>query len=156
MNTETTTRMDAIVELWRERIKPGITKALEMTPEDKMDWKPGDTFMTFGEVFLHIARTSGWWYTEFMKGQERQPLDEEFGYSKQELAKQLEEHWARMEQFFAEPDEAFEKIYQIKREGKIHTFSGCWVVVHMLEHDIHHRCQINQYLRILGITPPAV
>ena len=156
MNTETATRMDAIVELWRASIKPGITKALDLTPDDKMNWKPEDTFLTFGEVFLHIAQTSGWWYDEFMKGLKREELDEEFGWSKQELAEQLEEHWASMEQFFAEPDEVFEKIYQIEHEGKIHKFSGYWVFIHMLEHDIHHRCQINQYLRILGITPPEV
>ena len=58
MNTETTTHMDAIVELWRVSIKLGIAQALELTPDDKMDWKPEDTFLTFGEVFLHIARTS--------------------------------------------------------------------------------------------------
>ena len=156
MNTKTTTLMDATVELWRESIKPGISKALKLTPEDKMSWKPEETFLTFGDVFLHIARTSGWWYGEFMHGRKRKPVEEGFGYTKKELAEQLEEHWERMEQFFAEPDEALEKIYQIEHEGKIHEFSGCWVLIHMLEHDIHHRCQINQYLRILGITPPQV
>lgn len=27
---------------------------------------------------------------------------------------------------------------------------------HLLMHDIHHRSQINQYLRILGIKPSAI
>jgi uncharacterized damage-inducible protein DinB len=156
MTTESKTLMEAIMELWRESIKPGITKALELTPEDKMNWKPEESFLTFGEVFLHIARTSGWWFGEFMHGRKRKPVDEKFGYTKKELAEQLEEHWARMEQFFAEPIEAFEKVYQIEHDGKIHKFSGCWVFIHLLEHDIHHRSQINQYLRILGITPPQV
>jgi uncharacterized damage-inducible protein DinB len=156
MFTESTSLMQAVMVQWRESIKPGIMTALNLTPEDKLDWKPGDTFLTFREVFLHIARTSGWWYTEFMKETKREPLSDDFVPSKQELAGQLEKHWDRLEQLFVEPDEALKKIYQIEHEGKTYKFTGHWILVHLLEHDIHHRCQINQYLRMLGITPPEV
>jgi uncharacterized damage-inducible protein DinB len=156
MLTESTTLMQAVMAQWRESIKPGIIKALDLTPEDKLDWKPGDTFLTFREVFLHIARTSGWWYTEFMKEMKREPLGDDFVPSKQELAGQLDEHWDRLEKLFAEPDEVLERIYQIEHEGTAYRLSGYWVLVHLLEHDIHHRCQINHYLRMLDITPPEV
>ncbi len=156
MFTESISLMQTVMIQWRESIKPTIHQALDIVPDDKMDWAPGENMLSFGEVFLHIARTSGWWYTEFMKEQKREPLDDEFNYSKQELAEQLEEHWDRLEQFFAEPDEVVEKIYQIEHEGKSYKISGYWILIHLFEHDIHHRSQINQYLRVLGITPPEI
>ena len=156
MAFDSTSLMEATVALWKESIKPNINDALGLVPEDKMDWAPGENMLTFADTFLHIGRTSGWWYSEFMKGQKRELLPDDYGKSKQELAEQLEEHWARMELFFEEPDEIMQKLHEIEHEGKLYQISGYWVLVHMFEHDIHHRSQINQYFRVLGITPPKI
>jgi uncharacterized damage-inducible protein DinB len=52
--------------------------------------------------------------------------------------------------------EVFGENLPIHRQGKTRTVEGYWIFTHLLEHDIHHRSQINQYLRLLGIQPPDV
>ena len=150
------------IKLWRERIKRTIYEALDLTPEDKLDWRPAEKMLTLGQVFLHIAETSDWWYDDFMKGDPVVELSTNVSKCppKDQLRKYLDEHWERMERFFDEPPEALAQVYHREgvyegREYKI-DFDGNWVFTHMLEHDVHHRCQINQYLRILGIQPPRV
>ena len=31
-----------------------------------------------------------------------------------------------------------------------------WVLDHVQEHEIHHRAQLNLYLRLMGIQPPSI
>ena len=35
-------------------------------------------------------------------------------------------------------------------------FTLHWILDHVQEHEIHHRAQLNLYLRIMGITPPSI
>lgn len=150
------------VRLWRERIKKTIDEALELAPDDKLDWMPAENMLSLGNVFLHIPETSDWWYDCVLLGKEAIELafPGKKCPPKEQVKKHLDEHWARLERFFAEPPAILEKIHsrEVDLEGRKWTFegSGFWVFMHLLEHDIHHRCQINQYLRILGIKPPRV
>ncbi|MFH1700999.1 MAG: DinB family protein [Candidatus Zixiibacteriota bacterium] len=144
------------IKLWRKYIKPNINDSLSFAPDDKLDWAPAEGMMTFGQVFVHIAETSDWWYDEVMKNNISVELTSKTIESKKEIAAHLDAHWNRMDRFFSEPQEALEKQYSFKHEDKTFTFSGNWIFTHLLEHDSHHRSQIHQYLRILGITPPRV
>ena len=150
------------IRLWREWIKKNLYEALELTPDDKLDWMPAENMLTLGQIFLHIAQTSDWWYDDFMKGDPVVELATKGQKCppKATVKKHLDEHWERMEQFFAEPPEVLEKEYYREGEHRGRQFkvrkNGYWLFAHLLEHDIHHRCQINQYLRILGIKPPQI
>jgi uncharacterized damage-inducible protein DinB len=35
-------------------------------------------------------------------------------------------------------------------------FTLHWILDHVQEHEIHHRAQLNLYLRLLGIAPPSI
>jgi uncharacterized damage-inducible protein DinB len=145
----------SLITMWRESIRPRVNQALELTPEDKLDWAPVEKMISLGNIFLHFAETSDWWYDEVMKGCNSVELAVGSCSPKSEIVKHLNAHWERMERFFAEPPDVLEKTYEVKRKDKTYTFTGNWIFVHLFEHDIHHRSQINQYLRILGITPPG-
>jgi uncharacterized damage-inducible protein DinB len=158
MYFESNPLMKRQVQLWRRFIKANLTEALEKTPEDKLDFIPAKDMIPLGKIFLHIAEVSDWWYDDFMKGKpgtELATMDSPTP-TKEEVTKHMEEHWERMERFFAEPEEVFKKSYQRKLGKRTIEYDGWWVFSHMLEHDIHHRCQIHQYLRILGIKPPEL
>ncbi|MEE9443446.1 MAG: DinB family protein [candidate division Zixibacteria bacterium] len=144
------------IELWRKYIRPNINESLRLTPDDRLDWAPAEGMMTLGQVFVHIAETSDWWYDEVMKKNISVELTNKTIEDKKEVSTHLEAHWNRMERFFSEPREALEKLYSFTHKGKTFTFSGNWIFTHLLEHDSHHRSQIHQYLRILDITPPKV
>ncbi|PKK84014.1 MAG: hypothetical protein CVT49_06200 [candidate division Zixibacteria bacterium HGW-Zixibacteria-1] len=148
------------VEYWRGPYKKALMAAFEQMPEDKLDWTPAENMIPLGQVFLHICETSDWWYADIMKGKASVELAVRGQKCppKADIAKHLDEHWQRLERFFAESPEILDKMYIREgvhegRQWKIEK-NGYWIFTHILEHDIHHRSQIFHYLRILGIKPP--
>jgi len=158
MLSENNSLLESQIKFWRERLRPTLNQALELVPDDKLNWAPAEKMISLGNVFLHISECSDWWYDEVMK--EKKAIELAFADkpcpSKEKLMDHLKNHWERMERFFADSPEVLSKTYQIEHEGKIHHLDGYWIFTHLLEHDIHHRSQINQYLRILGIVPPKI
>lgn len=144
------------IKFWKEQIKPTLTEALKKAPANKLNWAPAPGMIPLGLIFLHIAECSDWWYDEVMKKNTAVELALGKAPSKAVIAKHLRNHWIRLDRFFAEPPKALGTVYSIKRQTKTHKYSGAWIFTHLLEHDLHHRSQINQYLRILGITPPEI
>ncbi|MCJ7457481.1 MAG: DinB family protein [candidate division Zixibacteria bacterium] len=146
------------MKFWRESLKPTLNQALELAPIDKLDWAPADKMIPLGKLFIHISEASDWWYDEVMKGKTLtgRAYADKPSPAKETIAHYLETHWERMERLFSEPSEVLGKTYKIEHEGKTHSLDGYWIFTHLLEHDIHHRSQINQYLRILGIAPPKI
>jgi uncharacterized damage-inducible protein DinB len=41
-------------------------------------------------------------------------------------------------------------------DGIERTYTVHWILDHVQEHGIHHRAQLNLYLRMLGIEPPSI
>lgn len=158
MLSENNPLLENQIKFWRESIKTGLNRALELAPEDKLNWAPAEKMISLGNVFLHVAECSDWWYDEVMKGKKAIELAfaDKACPSKEEIMQHLKTHWDRMERFFSEPSSVLGKTYKIEHEGKTHSLDGYWTFTHLLEHDIHHRSQINQYLRILGIAPPKI
>jgi uncharacterized damage-inducible protein DinB len=148
------------IELWRESIKPTLTAALQSVPADKLDWAPGGGDMiTLGNIFLHISECSDWWFDEVMnkqKSKELVPSARSAAPLKADIANHMEAHWERMERFFAGNPQILAQEYQYTGRDGTYTRTGYWIFTHLLEHDIHHRSQINQYLRILGVEPPEI
>ena len=147
------------IKLWRESIKPTLTKALELTPEDKLDWAPAEGMITIGNIFLHISECSDWWFDEVINGKKAVDLSlapDMKSPPKAEIVKYMEIHWERMERFFKAVPDIIGKTYEFKGKEKTHHFEGTWIYTHLLEHDLHHRSQIHQYLRIMGIKPPEI
>jgi len=158
MLSENNPLLEYQIKFWRESLKPALDKALELAPEDKLNWAPAEKMITLGNIFLHISECSDWWYDELIKGNKSTELAfaDKPCPSKEKIKEYLKLHWERMERFFADSREVLSKIYKIEHEGKTHNLDGYWIFTHLLEHDIHHRSQINQYLRILGIQPPKI
>jgi uncharacterized damage-inducible protein DinB len=144
------------VELWQGPIRRVIDEALELAPDDKLDWMPAADMIPLGKLFLHISETSDWWYDEVMKGKSAVELALPEGPCppKSAIKNHIETHWQRLQRFFSESPDILARIYTKKFPDGEFRNNGYWIFAHLLEHDIHHRSQINQYLRILGIVPP--
>jgi uncharacterized damage-inducible protein DinB len=158
MLSENNPLLDYQIKFWRKSLKPALDKALELITEDKLNWAPAEKMITLGNIFLHISECSDWWYDEVMKGKKSTELAfaDKSCPSKEKIKHYLELYWERMERFFSEPPEVLSGSYKIERRGKTINLDGYWIFTHLLEHDIHHRSQINQYLRTLGIKPPKI
>jgi uncharacterized damage-inducible protein DinB len=147
------------VKYWREQIKPTLDKALECSPEDKFNWAPAANMITLGNIFLHISECSAWWYDEVMKkhkAKELTPSPDSPVPPIEQIRFHLNVHWERLERFYAEKPEILKKTFKVAGHDQARLYDGYWIFTHLLEHDIHHRSQINQYLRILGIIPPTI
>jgi uncharacterized damage-inducible protein DinB len=155
------------IKLWCERIKPCLTQSFQSSPDDKLNWSPASGMITLGGLFIHISECSEWWLDQVVyagtneviirdKGKESSSRPLRPAGSKIEIARLMEIHWARLERFFACDPSILKKNYKVAGREKTHSFDGYWIFTHLLEHDIHHRSQINQYLRILGIAPPMI
>jgi uncharacterized damage-inducible protein DinB len=144
------------IKFWRETVKPTIDEALKRTPQNKLDWAPAEGMITLGQAFLHIAECSDWWYDEVMKGQSAVELAKGKCPSKKIITRHLSDHWKRLDRFFAEKPAVLSQKYKVPGAPTTFRPTGIWIFTHLMEHDLHHRSQINQYLRILKITPPEI
>ncbi len=147
------------IKLWRERIKPSIIKAFEISPDDKFDWAPMPGMITLGKLFVHISECSEWWIDQVINSRKARPSmaeNSQLVHSRVETGRFLDAHWQRLERFFASDPSILGKSFNVVGREKEYNLDGCWIFTHLLEHDIHHRSQINQYLRMLEIVPPRI
>lgn len=145
-----------MIAFWLDEIRPPIGKALEVAPDDKLDWAPADNMITLGNIFMHIAEASDWWISEIVDQKGFVDYTPCPSAPKAEITVMLDKHWKRLEDFFARAPQVLEGVYDMSRHGRDRKPSGHWIFLHLLEHDIHHRSQINHYLRMLGIKPPRI
>lgn len=156
MTAEGNMELEIIRKFWFDEVKPPLMKALEIAPVDKLDWAPAVKALSLGNVFMHIAEASMWWIGKFIDGIEYEDLTPGPSLNKDKIKAMLDDHWSRLESFFDRCPEISRNVYPHSWKGKEYKLTGSWVMMHLLEHDIHHRSQINQYLRILGIEPPRI
>jgi uncharacterized damage-inducible protein DinB len=156
MNAKPSITVDRLAQFWMEEVRPPIPKALELTPDDKLDWAPGKEMITLGNIFMHIAEASDWWITTVINDKKFTDYTPCPSLPKPEIAGLLDSHWKRLEEFFASAPEVLKQEYDMRRFKRDSSVTGEWIFLHLLEHDIHHRSQINHYLRILGIKPPRI
>jgi uncharacterized damage-inducible protein DinB len=145
-----------LTKFWQHEVAPPIDKALQDVPDDKLDWAPANDMITLGNIFMHIAEASDWWINAIVNGNEYTNYTPCPSLPKPQIAAMLDAHRERLEEFFAGAPEVLDEDYDMNRVGRNRTVTGRWIFLHLFEHDIHHRSQINHYLRILGIKPPRI
>ena len=148
--------LEFLNHFWTSDVKPPLMEALLAAPEDKLDWAPGEKMMSLGNVFMHIGETSMWWIGKIIDNMEYKDITPGPSFPRDKIRQLMEDHWHRIDGFFMRSPRIIEKSYGYTHNGKEIKYEGRWILIHLLEHDIHHRCQINQYLRILGIEPPRI
>lgn len=149
-------KYDLIQKFWLEDVKPPLMQAFELVPEGKLDWAPAQPMLTLGNIFMHIAETSNWWIDKIIDNGEFTDLTPCPSLPKGKIKDLLDEHWRRLDHFFDRCPEILEKTYKRQRKDSVSEYTGEWIMMHLLEHDIHHRSQASQYLRLLKIQPPRL
>lgn len=140
--------------------KKTLDKAIELIPDDKLDWKPADDAMSAGELGIHVYMGTLAHFTGVpMKGDFSDddfsiiPFDSENVKS----ASDIIEYGEKVKSYVREnlpkfTEEDMEKIVTYHCWGgfKFETYES---LVCNLEETIHHRGQLCTYLRMLGIKP---
>ena len=156
MNFTGDIKLQRIADFWFDEVKPPIMKALEATPDDKLEWIPAEKMITLGNIFMHISEASDWWITRVIYKKEAKDYTPCKSFPRDHIKTLLDDHWYRLEKFFDACPKILEGKYLIDWRKPPETVDGFWIMLHLLEHDIHHRSQINHYLRILGVKPPRI
>ncbi|MCA9101008.1 MAG: DinB family protein [Planctomycetales bacterium] len=133
---------------------------LELVPDDRLDWKAGESFNTIGWNANHLAEIPGWVAgtladTSFeIEGYQSPKLgsaaeivalfDENVATARAALAQAKDEEmgaqWSLLQ--------SGTPIIQMPRAGVIRSF--------VLNHLIHHRAHLIVYLRLNGVKVPGM
>ena len=155
---------------WDAQYRPRLLDAVRLLPPEHFDWKPAPAMLTARQVVLHIAEAERWWMRHVVDGEDDYVdyviADEKAGIGwidaydapdHNALLMALEDAHRHTQRWFGLPPAALAKVYTRTRgDGSKKDSTLHWILDHVQEHEIHHRGQLNLYLRMLGITPPSI
>jgi uncharacterized damage-inducible protein DinB len=148
VNNYDTISAHSLLDYWRE-VRADIQRCLAATPENLLSWAPQTDMKTIGQLFVHLATAVDWNMTNVVgDGGEWVHSDKLPSDDRKKLSEHLNKSFERLERLISNSD--LTKTYKFKNK----TVTGAWLMIHLFEHDIHHRAQIKAYLRQNGITPP--
>ena len=154
---------------WDAQYRPYLLMAVEALPPDRFDFKPAPAMLTAHQVIVHIAEVERWWIHHLVDGGGYEDWVVELedpaqgwktvcGAPDRAALLALLQEWHRPTQRrFAQPATELGRVITYKPgEGPERRATLHWILDHVQEHEIHHRAQLNIYLRLMGITPPSV
>jgi len=159
----------AITGYW-SRLNDSIIDLVDYIPDDKLSWSPAPELFNVRGILIHLAVARTNWLENVVKdglfvtdgpvlSESSEPIEVrlrrllQHGKTKGDLKDNLRWSWERVTRFVADPAKLAAE-YWIEFDGV--NKSGHWVAFHLLEHDVHHRADLFQYLHILGIEHPDV
>jgi uncharacterized damage-inducible protein DinB len=158
----------AFYPFWDAQYRPYLLLALDRLPVERFDFKPRPELMTAHQMVLHIAEAERGWMNHVVGG----GPDEEWVTPHQDpsqgwvtvydapdhnaLRAVLEREHRLTQRWFERPAAELSRVITHRRDGLERRFTLHWILDHVQEHEIHHRAQLNLYLRLMGIEPPSI
>ena len=159
----------AFYPFWDTQYRPFLLHAIATFPAEHLDFKPRPEMLTARQVILHLAEAERGWIHHILDG----GADEEWIAPAKDpgqgwvsvvgepdhggLAVLLEKWHRPTQRWFGKPASELADVHTHQYPGAAERrFTVHWVLDHVQEHELHHRAQLNLYLRLLGITPPSV
>lgn len=140
---------------WRS-VRQRTRRLLPLIPADRLEWGPGSTRWTFGDILRHLGGIERWMYAENVQGRpSRYP-----GHGP-ELATGVEAVAAYLDRCHEEACRIFGALTPEQLAAKVTTPAGTlitnskWLRA-IVEHEAHHRGQLYLMLGLCGVTPPQL
>jgi len=154
---------------WDARYRPFLLAALAALPRDKFDYKPSPEMFTASQILVHIAETERFWIQAIVEGGGYEDWvvpakDPKEGWvtaldvpDHKALERLLEESHRSPQKYLDRPVAELSRVYSWRApNGDERRFTLHFVLDHLQEHEIHHRAQLNLYLRLMGVEPPSI
>ena len=154
---------------WDAQYRPFLLLAVAALPAGRFDFKPRPELLTAHQLILHVAEAERGWIHHVVEGgpYEEWVIDHpdpaqgwKTVYDAPDHAALLAvlEEWHRHTQvWFRHPATELGRVITEQRPGRPdRSFTLHWILDHVQEHELHHRAQLNLYLRLMGITPPSI
>jgi len=159
----------AFYPFWDAQYRPYLLDAVRALPPEHYEWKPRPEMLTARQVILHIAEVEFYWVNHVIDGEKYRDFvgehaDPAQGWTTDYDAPDansmlfvLEEAHRHTQRWFGlPPAKLAETRTRTRGDGSTRTSTVHWILDHVQEHEIHHRSQLNLYLRLLGLTPPSI
>jgi uncharacterized damage-inducible protein DinB len=138
-----------------ESIRRRTMVAADAVPEGKMDWSPGEGEYTCGDILRHLGSVQvmnwaviageAWDYPEHGR---------EMGASKAEALAYLEACNKRATGLI---EGMGDEVLEEKRPNVVGRPVSAWrLLMATVEHEVHHRSQLDTYLYLMGAKPPQL
>ncbi len=154
---------------WDAQYRPFLLRAVEALPVERFDFKPRPEMFTAHQLIVHIAEAERGWIHHVVDG----GRDEEWVVPHPDpaqgwvavydapdhasLVAMLEEWHRPTQHWLGQPGAELRRVFTNQPpEGPERRFTLHWILDHVQEHEIHHRAQLNLYLRLMGIEPPSI
>jgi uncharacterized damage-inducible protein DinB len=154
---------------WDAQYRPYLIQVVEALPVERFDYKPRREMLTAHQVIVHVAETERWWIDHVVGGGAYEDWvieheDPAQGYVTAHdapdhgaLLAMLEECHRPTQQWFERSASELSRVITFQpREGPARNYTLHWILDHVQEHELHHRAQLNLYLRLMGIKPPSI
>lgn len=139
-----------------EGIRYRTLKVVNCIPEDKIDWRPREGKMTFGDIIRHLALSERYIFVGIAKfdqndypGLEHIP---KLGY-RESLDFLIKTHTESMNLLKTLNNSDLQKKVSTPDHAKISMWK--WLRA-MVEHEVHHRGTLYANLSLLGIKTPPI
>ena len=161
--------LKAYYPFWDAQYRPYLIEAVEALTPELFDFKPRPEMLTARQVVLHIAEAELWWIHHIVEGEPSEDYtlrheDPAQGWvtvydapDHNALRFTLEEAHRHTQRWFGLPaTELARQVTHRRDDGQERRFTLHWIFDHLQEHEIHHRAQLNLYLRLAGVEPPGI
>ncbi len=144
-------------EMVLQSVKPA-EKLISMVPADKLNWKPGPTFMTTGQVLCHLSDGIGGGLEMLVSGK-WPPMEEmETGMKLENMpACGVQEALSKLEKDKSTLREALDGMSEADFTNRVVSVPWGWkakmeiMSVSFLGHFNNHKMQLFTYLKLLGL-----
>lgn len=138
-----------------EGIRRRTLNYVQTIPAGQLDWSPGEDAFSCGDLVRHLAAAERMFTGAAVSGQWRYPGHE------RSLAGSLDEVIAHLAAGHAEAMAQLRTLADADLYQPRPTLDGppvkAWrLLMAMVEHEIHHRSQLADYLTTMGVEPPQI
>ncbi len=167
--TDFTGTIRSFYPFWDAQYRPYLLMAVDALPSEHFDYKPSPPMLTAHQIIVHIAEAERAWIRSIVEGEPDEEWVSELPDASQgwktlieapdhaSLHRLLEESHRSLQRWLDRPASDLGLISKrTLPDGSVRTYTLHWILDHVQEHEIHHRAQLNLYLRMLGITPPSI
>jgi uncharacterized damage-inducible protein DinB len=129
---------------------------LKMIPADKLDWKPGPTFMSMGQLICHLGDGIGTELSMVMNNSFPKPEEMAEAMKQTPPTCNVQEALAKLEKDKATLREVLAGVTEDEFAGKIVSVPWGWkftiemMALNFREHFTNHKMQLFTYLKLLG------
>ncbi|MGH7331416.1 MAG: DinB family protein, partial [Candidatus Rokuibacteriota bacterium] len=137
-----------------EGVRRRTRSVIEQVSPELLDWRPRPGEFTCSDIVRHLAGAERFFVTKVLEDRWTADLDPGLPLDHGATRAHLDEvHRAEMGRLADLPDERLQAPLRDLDGGQVKTWR---LLMAMVEHEVHHRSQLDAYLAEAGVEPPQL